>query len=297
MDHDTLTREAEQMRLPDGRRLGYAWFGAPHGRVVLYCHGFPASRLEAALADAAARDLGVRILAPDRPGFGASDPQPGRVLSDWPADVEALCDRLGVASFVVLGVSGGAPYGCACAALLGDRVEALALVGGLAPLRSPVLLEGMRGPAGLFLAAAQRRPALVAALWQPLQRSVRLAPGLTLAGFTRFLPAPDREVLRPGPVRDAVLASFREALRSAPSGVVRDLLLYTRAWGFEPASIRVPCTVWHGEADATVPVAMGRLLAGEIPGSEARFLPAEGHFSLPVRHMCAILRGLGGGPT
>jgi pimeloyl-ACP methyl ester carboxylesterase len=297
MDQDTLTSEALHIRLPDGRRLGYAWFGAPHGRVVLYCHGFPASRLEAALADAAARDLGLRILAPDRPGFGASDPQPGRVLADWTADVEALCERLDVDSFAVLGVSGGAPYACACAAVLGDRVQALALVGGLAPLRSPALLEGMRGPAGLFLAAARRRPALVAALWQPLQRSVRLAPGMALAGLTRFLPAPDREVLRPGPVRDTVLAAFREALRGAPFGVVRDLLLYARPWGIDPASIRVPCTVWHGEADATVPVAMGRLLAREIPGSELRILPAEGHFSLPARHMWAILRGLGGGPT
>lgn len=295
MDPHSRTTAALRVRLPDGRQLGYAWFGAPDGKVVLYCHGFPACRLEAALADATARRLGVRILAPDRPGFGASDPQPGRVLTDWPADVAALCDGLGVSRFAVLGVSGGAPYACACAALLGDRVSALALVGGLSPLRAPALLDGMRGPARAILRAAQHRPHLLMAGWVPLHRLVRLAPGAVMGGFARFLPRPDREVLRPGPVRDTVLASFREAVRGSPGGVARDLLLYTRPWGFEPASIQVRCSVWHGEQDATVPVAMGRLLAGEIAGSEARILPTEGHFSLPVRHMSAILHDLDDG--
>jgi len=38
----------------------------------------------------AAADRGVRAITVDRPGMGRSDPQPGHVVGDWPADVVAL---------------------------------------------------------------------------------------------------------------------------------------------------------------------------------------------------------------
>jgi hypothetical protein len=85
------------------------------------------------------------------------------------------------------------------------------------------------------------------------------------------------------------------AVSERPADVVSDLPLRAPS-GFEPASPRVSRMLCHGK-DAAVPVAMGRLPAREIPGGQARIMPGEGHFSLPVRHMWAILRGLGGVPA
>jgi pimeloyl-ACP methyl ester carboxylesterase len=77
--------------LPDGRRLAYAEFGAHGGRPVLYFHGSPSSRLEPLLVgDKVWTRHGLRVIAPDRPGMGLSDFQPGRGFSHWPADVAAL---------------------------------------------------------------------------------------------------------------------------------------------------------------------------------------------------------------
>src|SRR5688572_28104051 len=121
---DTLT-------LSDGRKVGIAEFGAPAGRPVVYCHGFPASRLEARLAHEAAKEVGARLIALDRPGYGLSDFQPGRRIGDWPRDVVEAADALGVQRFAMLGVSGGAPYALACAALLPERITALGVVCGL----------------------------------------------------------------------------------------------------------------------------------------------------------------------
>ena len=64
--------------LPDGRKLAYSEYGDRHGKPVIYFHGFPGSRVEGLLMDAAAKWLGLRIVAPDRPGFGRSDFQAGR---------------------------------------------------------------------------------------------------------------------------------------------------------------------------------------------------------------------------
>ena len=115
--------------LPDGRRLGCAEYGDPDAMPVLYCHGFPSCRLEPSMLPVS----GIRLIALDRPGYGLSDPLPGRTLLDWPRDVAAAADALGLGRFAVAGVSGGAPYAAACAALLKDRVMGLALICGIAP--------------------------------------------------------------------------------------------------------------------------------------------------------------------
>jgi pimeloyl-ACP methyl ester carboxylesterase len=83
------------LRLADGRRLGYAEYGARAGAPVMFFHGTPGSRRVARWAGAVARRRGIRLIAPDRPGFGLSDFQRGRTLGAWPADVTGRRDRAG----------------------------------------------------------------------------------------------------------------------------------------------------------------------------------------------------------
>ena len=97
------------MTLPDGRQLGYADLGPAGGPVVLHQHGAPGSRLELAALEDELVARRVRVLTPDRPGYGGSSPAPGRRLADWPADLAALADHLGVGRFAVTGYSSGGP--------------------------------------------------------------------------------------------------------------------------------------------------------------------------------------------
>jgi pimeloyl-ACP methyl ester carboxylesterase len=284
----TSAREGK-IRLPDGRALAWAEYGDPKGQPLLYCHGFPGSRLEAALADAAARERGWRLFAPDRPGYGRSDHLPGRSLVGWPADAATLADHLGVERFAVLGVSGGAPYALACAARIPERLTRIGLVAPLGPVDTPAATAGMALLGRFFLALFRRTPAAGHLLLAPL---TRLPPERLFALFTATVPATDRAALaRPG-VRDLFVASLAEAFRQGSRGAARELTLYSRPWGFDPAAIRLPVYLWHGEGDITVPAAMGHRLARAIPGCRATFLSGEGHFSLPVERMEEILAGL-----
>src|SRR5208282_1859736 len=129
--------EDRHIVLADGRKLGYSEYGAQRGLPVLGFHGTPGSRFMFRLVHEPARRLGLRIIAPDRPGFGLSDYQENRTLSDWANDVSALADKLGLARFGVAGISGGGPYVAACAALLPERVTAAALISPVGPLHSP----------------------------------------------------------------------------------------------------------------------------------------------------------------
>ncbi|WP_420028720.1 alpha/beta fold hydrolase [Halorussus caseinilyticus] len=101
--------QTKTVALPDGRTLAYDEYGPGDGTPVFCFHGNPGSRRLWALFEDAAERLGARVVAPDRPGFGRSDFRPGRELLDWPADVSALADHLGVESFAVVGFSAGVP--------------------------------------------------------------------------------------------------------------------------------------------------------------------------------------------
>jgi pimeloyl-ACP methyl ester carboxylesterase len=117
--------------LADGRSLAYTDIGASGGPVLMSFHGAPSSRLDTTMFEDALTGLDVRVVSADRPGYGGSSPQPGRHREDWPSDVAALADQLGVERFAVMGVSGGGPYAVACSALLQDRVASAAIVCGV----------------------------------------------------------------------------------------------------------------------------------------------------------------------
>ncbi len=277
------------LTMQNGRRLGYAVYGHPGGTPVFYAHGFPGSRLEAAFCDDAASRLGLRIIAPDRPGYGLSDADPLRELEDWPNDLAALADHLGIERFALLGVSGGAPYALACAALLPRRVSAVAIVAGLGPTVARGATSDMLTFHRLFLKLFHHWPAIGALLYTPFSLVLRRFPSAVFSLLASTVPPADRDALGDACYRGILTRSTREAFRCGRKGALRDLILYTRPWNFPLEEIIAPVGIWHGEDDVTVPVVMGRELSRSLPHACRCFLQGEGHFSLPLRHAETIL--------
>jgi pimeloyl-ACP methyl ester carboxylesterase len=279
--------------LRDGRRIGVAEFGTAGGAPVLYFHGFPASRLEGQLLHSAAVGRNVRLVAPDRPGFGRSDFRP-QTLADWPRDVEAIVDALGIDRFAIYGLSGGAPFALACAADLAARVTATAIVAGLGMTTVTDDFARLEVVARTSFRLARSVPVLSRAVNHALAAVLVRRPGLLNTLLAAGTSAPDREVLADAGVTAILAASLREALRAGSEGASHELRVLARPWNFDVTAIRIPCYVWHGEQDHTVPVEMGRRIASLIPGCSATFLADEGHFSLPLRHSHAVLAALAG---
>lgn len=266
--------------LDDGRRLGYAEYGDPTGRPILYFHGMPGSRVEAQAFGEAAAVGGLRIVAVERPGMGASPMAPRRHVIDWTGDAAAFADTLGLGRFAVLGVSGGGPYALACAHALPERVSGCALVGAVAPL--PAGISGGMDDAvrrhyrGLLM--LRRLPVLARLVAAQTARKVR-RPGGARALVAANMSATDQARIDASPrLAAAIEASITEAFRTGSAGFATDLrVLFTRPWGFPLGQIRVPVAIWHGEADANVPIADGHRLAAAIPDSQARFVGDAGH--------------------
>src|SRR4051812_24349835 len=98
-EHDVTT--------PDGRNLRVREFGASYGPVVVVHHGTPGAGLPLPPEQESATDLGVRLIAYDRPGYGGSDALPDRTVADAASDVATILGTLGVDRFATYGASGG----------------------------------------------------------------------------------------------------------------------------------------------------------------------------------------------
>lgn len=98
LDNDT----SDTITLPDGRKLGYAQYGSLTGKAMLYLHGLPGSRIEAASYHGLGLQLGVRIIATDRPGIGWSSPHSNRTLLGFPQDLECLAKHLELDAYSVM---------------------------------------------------------------------------------------------------------------------------------------------------------------------------------------------------
>lgn len=268
--------------LSDGRVLSFASYGDPDGTPAFYFHGFPGSRLEARLIDGTARNRGVRLLALDRPGYGGSDFQEGRTLLDWPRDVAAAAETLGLGRFAVIGASGGGPYALACARTIPDRLLVTAVVCGLGPLEMPGALQGMMPLNRAGIALARRAPWIARPLFGLLAPLFRGHPGFFVRHLARHVSAPDREFLADPGNRETFAATFREAFRQGSRGPAWDARLYTSPWPFRIEEISTKVMLWHGEQDVVVPPAMTRRVAGALPDGHATIHAGDGHFTVAI---------------
>jgi pimeloyl-ACP methyl ester carboxylesterase len=264
--------------LSDGRLLAYTDLGAPEGEVVMYFHGAPSTRLDPSIFEDAFAERGVRMISPDRPGYGRSSPQPGRRWEDWPPDVVALADELGVERFAVLGLSSGAPYAVACAALLPDRVAGAGIVAGASDFGWPGAWDGYLESEAELMRIGDEAEAVT---WC----EGRYRPdgsGFLEGGLGERAPA-DEAVLKDETVAANLIATVGEAFRQGVGGYAQDITLQGKPWSFDTSAIVASVWILHGEADNLVPVAHARHTAELIPTAKLLTWPDEAHLSLIMR--------------
>jgi len=272
------TREGT-VPLADGRRLAWSSAGVDDGVPVLYLHGAigtPVRRTPE--LDALIAKLRIRYIAVSRPGFGRSDPCPGRRIADFPEDVERLADRLELDRFAVVGVSAGGPYALACARALPERAVAIAAVSSLSPVCPPHAGRWMPAHLRFPLRTLVRRPELAQRGATRVIRLLERHPG-ALARVTTLGATPaDRKLLAAAEMRRTAVESFLATAASGVGGMIEDYVACCTAWGFDLREVAGEVHVWHGEQDRFVPVEHARALAAALPRCRARFDADDGHF-------------------
>lgn len=281
LPEDIRADEANVVTLPDGRELACLEWGDPTGYPTFYFHGTPSSRLEGAFADGAARRARFRLIAVDRPGYGRSTFQEGRTLRDWPADVCALADALGLDKFGVVGHSGAGPHLFACGARIApSRLAFIGALGPWGPLATPEIMGSLNLADRSYARLAQHGPRLFHALFAPLGWCAKYAPGLFTKLITASVPAVDKHRMRDKRFVQHFQAVQLEAFRQGSRGAAYEAFLEYRPWEFDPSEVDVPTHIWLGTHDSFVPREMGEYLERVIPDVELHWADGKGHFNV-----------------
>ena len=264
----------------DGRTLAFVQRGAEDGVPVIVCHGTPGSRRSRHPDPEMYRRHGVRMVAYDRPGYGASDPNIGRSVADAASNIEAIADELGLDRFAVVGGSGGAPHALACGALLEERVLRVGALVTPAPSDTDDfdLYEGLaEDNVREFGTAIQGREAIEAFI-QPYVDQLRTDPDAVIEEIVTELPEVDREIASREGFRSIMRESFAEAARQGVRGWADDDLAFAKSWGFEPEDVHAEVRLWQGELDVLAPRTHGEYVASRLPNARFELLEGGGHF-------------------
>lgn len=295
----TQSRTEQTMHLPDKRVLGFAEYGCPQGTPLMFFHGYPSSRLEAAGIDDIARQRRIRIISPDRPGFGLSTYQPERRIVDWPADVRSLAQHLELPRFSILGGSGGGPYALACAHMLPkDMMSAVGLMAPappweagtkdvkfsswLAHLAVTYWPSGFKSMADLFM-------------WT-LRKAVVSGPGVR--AIDQWVETVQKDIGTQSTgqtkeeMREELIRFGFEAFAQGNAAAVQETKLLTHGWGFSFEDVAYDrILIWHGTRDRNSPLSMVRYMADRLPHCTLTEFDTSTHFNL-VKHLDTIIDDL-----
>lgn len=255
--------------IDENRSITYTEYGDAGGAPVLFLHGTPGSRRLGTLFDSAAREHGIRLLAPDRPGYGQSTPWPDRSISDAGTFLTAVLDDASVETAGLVAFSGGSAHALAAASAHPDRIDRVDVVAGATP---PSVTTETPTPLRVLSGLATWAPRILGALLRGQTfLAARLDPSFVVAQYA------DNPESVPNEVQTVVKADFREAFAESRSGAVTEFRNTASAWDVAFEDIDAEICLWHGERDTNVPIAGARQLREQIPGAELQVLADADH--------------------
>lgn len=254
--------EAQSTRSSDGRQITWMEYGDPSGTPLISLHGTPGSKLTGQHSDQLYRELGLRVLSPDRAGYGESDPSPGRTVASYASDVVAVLDAADIERAIVFGGSGGGPHALAVGALAADRVHVVGVLVGAVVLE-PSELTGQVAFNQKVFSLLDDEPALRAHVTEG--RRIALTEGI--AALLSDASEADKAMLEEH--RERFRVATEDALGQGIEGMVDDYLaIWHRPWGFEAADVQRQVRWAHGRDDQNVPIIAARRYAVGLPNCD-----------------------------
>lgn len=231
---------------------------------MLFFHGTPDTRLARHPNDSIAADLGVRVIAADRPGLGASDPDPGATPHSVADDHVAVLDHLGVDRAHAVAWSAGSIHAIGLAGTHPDRITSLTLAAPLVPADAyddPQILEGSDDARHLFAeqlgTMAPDELGRELAVWLvPPELDDTTARAMLEHSLERVAHVPG--------AGDALVQALLGSVSQGMTGLECEIGAQATVLGPLLDQVRAPVSVHAGDDDATTPLAMATWLAERL---------------------------------
>jgi len=262
------------IQLSDGKELCFAEYGDLKGEPIFLFHGNPGSRLSWGLYPESPFLQNIRIIAPDRPGYGRTEFK-RHALEKWPHDITELADHLGINKFDLFAPSGGGPYALACAWKIPKRLKSIGLFGSVGPYTKESV-EGVNKPLKILWSLSNQLFFLVKFQNKLIAKKARKDP-LRLFKAIRDLELTDydKRIAEKKEIENIFITVYPESYLQDGIGSAYDVTL-PKNWIIPLHQIKDKIILWHAEEDWLVGN-MTKYLAEKLPNSELISLPKVGH--------------------
>ena len=266
--------------LSDGRRMAYGEYGDPAGTPLFFCHSMFGSRLELAFnACEEASSRGVRVIVPDRPGYGCSDVNHEGSFIKWAEDLKELANFLEIDRFSIAGYSLGGLFALACAYKLSSRVQRLIMISSGLVAETKTDFEQILPVFRFNLKLARNAPPIYRLFSSIMRKSFFSNPEKFLDQMSNKLDGEDREVFQLPGFRQMLLSNFTESWRQGSAASSRELTNAVNPyWGFDINDVKAPIDLWHGDCDQNIPSCLGIRFAEHLSQTNVYIQQGKGHF-------------------
>lgn len=254
----------------DKRTLAWHQWGKEDGTPVLYCPGAGMAGLLPFGAEIAS-DLGLRMIAIDRPGLGGSDPDEGKSFDSWQSDIAQLLDHLGLTTAKAIGFSQGAPFALALGAA--GIVSSVTIVSGQDELSHPEVLAQLSHPVATMVELASKDPD---GLKAEIEKDA--SPEWLMQMIETMSSEQDRDYYMAPDFAPLYRKSLEAGFCQGPQGYAQDTVLAMAPWPFDLEKLRCPVHLWYGQRDIS-PVHspdFGETLCRRLPVATLTKIPSAG---------------------
>lgn len=277
------------LELGDGRNLAYNEYGDLNGEPVIHCHSIFGSRLELAFdAHKIAQQKSVHLIVLDRPGFGASDPNPEANFINWSKDLVQLADHLKIGKFSLTGYVMGGMYALACASVIPERVKKVALISNCMVPESSSDYKEFNPLYRMNLRLAKYMPKAYGLISSILAKGVISDTGSFIKQMSENLNPTDKAIMDSMDFKEQVIANLKQAFIQGSKASSKEVIQYMNNWSFELSDIKTPVDIWQGESDCHQPLALSKRLAAYLKNTTLHIEKNNGHY-LFFSHWAEIL--------
>lgn len=276
------------VQLSDNKKLCYAQYGDPDGKPIFLLHGNPGSRLSWGLIPGSPFLPDIRIIAPDRPGYGSTDFKPNALVR-WPKDMSELADHLDIDRFSLFAPSGGGPYVLACAWKIPDRLNSTGIFGSVGP-NVPEATHGAIKSLKVLWRISNYVLPLIKLQMKITARYARKHPRKLAEKMKELeLSEYDKRIFEREEIKSIFAIDFPVAYQQDGIGSAYDTTIPAK-WPIPLDKIKSKIYVWHAEQDILVGN-MSMYIADKLPNAELISLPGVGHLWI-LDHMKEVLEKL-----
>lgn len=266
---------------PDGRVVAWSEFGDEDGLPLLRIPGTPGCRFSLRADKTPWIERHLRVVTTERPGFGASSRLPRRRFHEPADDLAAILDRLGLAAVHVIGGSGSAPHQLAFAAWHPERVRAMTVLVGAAPLTNDEAEQLIGVNAQAYRLVQDGDEEGLRRLLGPIRTASLEDPIAAFRTVMDRAPAADRVIMSDPKWQEAHAVATREALRQGLDGWMDEGRALLSSWvDVDLSAVQTSVTWWHGPKDANAPLSAALRVVDALPNAQfVRFGEDEGHLA------------------